>query len=159
MGKTRRGLVNIRKARPSESFTLGNGANARTAIVGDLIGAIGGRRIKVRDVSYCPTAKFNLFSLSLMMKKGWVMKGTEKGIVLLEAANPRKSMKFDEIVKTARGILFCARIVPDQSEEVSAVSSDNECEKDRKGWTKVMNIQKLHEELGHMGEQTCRKIA
>ena len=157
MGKSKRGLVNVRQAKPSESFTLGNGANARTAIVGDLVGTLGGKKIKISDVSYCPTAKFNLFSLSLMLKKGWVMKGNEKGIILLMANNPKKFMKFDEIVKTAKGVLFCARIVPNEVDEVSAMGSDDDTK--NKGWTKIMNIQKLHEELGHMGEQTCRKIA
>ena len=37
---------------------------------------------------------------------------------------------------------------------MSAVSSDV-----KEGWTKIMNVQTLHEQLGHMNEQTCRKIA
>ena len=153
----KKGLVSICKANPSESFTLGNGANLHTAMIGDLVGTLGSKKIKISDVSYCPTAKFNLFSLSLLLKKGWIMKGNERGIVMLMVDNPRKNMKFDEIIKTAKGVLFCARIVPNEVEEMSGVTSDDATQ--NKGWTKLMNIQRLHEELGHMGEQTCRKIA
>ena len=151
MAKTKKGLVNVRKASPTEGFTLGNGANARAAIVGDLMGTVGNTKIKVSDVTYCPTAKFNLFSTSLLLMKGWKMRGDEKGITMTK--EPNKIIRFNTIVKTAKGMLFCVRIKCSDEIGMSALDENS------KDWTKIMNIQRLHDELGHMGEQACRKIA
>ena len=70
MGKTSKGLVSTRASTRADTFILGNGTRAQAATVGDLVGCAGATKIKVRDVSYCPQAKFNLFSLSAMLNKG-----------------------------------------------------------------------------------------
>ena len=70
MAKTKKRFVNVQRANSADSFMLGNDACMQAAIVGTLMGYMGRTRIKVTDVSYCPQAKFNLFCLSLMLKRG-----------------------------------------------------------------------------------------
>ena len=155
MAKTKKGFVNVQSANSADSFTLGNGACTQTAIVGTLMGYTGRtRRIKVNDVSYCPQAKFNLFSLSLMLKRGWLLKGNKDEIILVWESNPNKIMRFNIKIITANGVLFCARIRPLEETEVAALNFE-----ENNKWTKVVSINRLHQDLGHMGESTCREIA
>lgn len=119
MAKTKKGLINVRKASPTEGFTSGNGANARAAIVGNSIGSVGNTKIKVSDVTYCPTAKFNLFSTSLLLMNGWKMRGDKNSIIMTK--EPNKVIKFNEIVKTAKGMLFCVRIKSNNESGMSAL--------------------------------------
>ena len=83
MAKTERGLINKRGARPSENFIMGNGNSTKGSIIGELLGTADGQKIKISDVVYCPHAKFNLFSVTSMMKKGWRLRGNDKGIELI----------------------------------------------------------------------------
>ena len=136
MAKTKKGFVNVQSANSADSFTLGNGACTQTAIVGTLMGYTGRtRRIKVNDVSYCPQAKFNLFSSSLMLKCGWIMKGNKNEIILVWESNPNKITRFIIKITTANGVLFCARIKPLEESEVAALNleENSKC-------TKVVNI-------------------
>ena len=67
--KTNKGLVAVRPAKSNESFTMGNGQTARAREVGTLIGTIKGKKVTLTEVSYTPEAKFNLCSITSMMKK------------------------------------------------------------------------------------------
>ena len=49
------------------------------------------------------------------------------------------------------------RIRPAETGEVANLSAEKG--EDQGKWTKITNIQRWHEELGHMGEHTCRIIA
>ena len=128
--KTCEGMVNERGARASENFTMGNGQNAKAAVVGDILGTVDSTKIKVSDVAYCPDAKFNLFSLSLMLKKGWTMHGNEDSITVSKGeGSSKRELRFDIKVNTSRGVLYCVRIKLNRKEEVATVLMQ---EKERK---------------------------
>ena len=63
-------------------------------------------------------------------------------------------MRFNIKIITANGVLFCARIRPLEETEVAALNFE-----ENNKWTKVVSINRLHQDLGHMGESTCREIA
>ena len=157
MGKSSKGLVSTCALTRADTFILGNGSHGQAATVGDLMGYAGATKIKVRDVSYCPQAKFNLFSLSAMLNKGWLLEGNKDELILRNSSDPRKILKFNVKVKTANGVLFCVGIQPIEVKEMAGLSAENELKSEK--WTKITNIQRWHEELVHMGEQTCRLIA
>ena len=160
MAKTGKGLINKRGATASEHFTMGNGASAKASVIGDLLGTVNGQKIKVSEVIYCPDAKFNLFSLTTMMKKGWKLRGNKDEIELIYGhGESKKSIKFDVKVNTTKGVLYCMKINYDREDEVTAVLADELDRKENGEWKQVKSMQQLHCELGHMGENECRKIA
>ena len=60
---------------------MGNGTAANANEIGNLIGTMvnkdgeNTKRISISNVTYAKNAKFNLFSISSMMKKGWNLRG------------------------------------------------------------------------------------
>ena len=160
MAKTERGMINKRGARPSENFIMGKGNSAKGSIIGELLGTTDGQKIKISDVVYCPHAKFNLFSVMSMMKKGWKLRGNDKGIELIMGeGEKRKKIKFNIKAHTSKGVLYCMRIKMDRDNEVSAALADEKDEKENGKWRAVKNMENLHQELGHMSENECRKVA
>ena len=157
--KTNKGLVAVRPANNNESFTMGNGQTAKAREVGTLIGTIKGKKVKLTEVSYTPEAKFNLCSITSMMKKGWTMQGDTEAITLtFKSGNATSTIKFDVKVKTASSVLYCARIKLDRENEVAAIQA-SEDETKNGAWKRVSNINILHQELGHMNHSECRAIA
>ena len=90
MGKSSKGLVSTRASTHADTFILGNGEHAQVSTVGDLMGYTGATKIKVRDISYCPQAKFNFFSISPMLNKGWILEGNKDESILRNSSDIRK---------------------------------------------------------------------
>jgi hypothetical protein len=152
-----RGLVNARKAEIGESMIMGNGSNTQAETVGDIIGTVTGTngeekgRLLLKEVTHSPQAKFNLMSIPALMKKGWVLSGTKKALIL---EKNKKKVVFDIIINTPKGMLFCMRIKRNVS-EVGTVKIDTTS----KVKQKRENINRLHAMMGHVNEDTCRHTA
>ena len=63
--------------------------------------------VTLKDVLCTPKSKFNLLSVSKMIKDGWNVKGS-KGCLAIEKDNV--TLAFDIIKKTQRVQLFCANM-------------------------------------------------
>jgi hypothetical protein len=151
------GLVNARKARQGESMIMGNGSNTPAVTVGDIIGTISDTkgadkgRLMLSEVTHSPQAKFNLLSIPALMKKGWILSGTKKALIL---EKNKKKVVFDIVINTPKGMLFCMRIKRNIS-EIGAVKVDTVTKVKKKS----ESINKLHAKMGHINEESCRHTA
>ena len=65
--------------------------------------------IIMSDVTYVPSGCYNLFSITKLMKDGWMLQGEiETGITLTREG---KEIHFGEKVHTTKGVLFVAKIL------------------------------------------------
>ena len=141
IAKAEYGLINKRGTRPSENFIMGNGNCAKGSIVGELLGTTEGQKIKFSDVVYCLLAKFNLFSVTSMMKKGWKLRGNEKGIELIMGdGEKRKKIKVNIKAHTSKEVLYCMRIKLDRENQVIAVMADKKDINKNGKWRAVKNM-------------------
>ena len=103
------GAVNKRDATSEDSITVGNGSSETAAKIADIPGVVcdkyGNERHAgtLRDVTLLPTGKFNLFSLSKMMKLGWTMGGDANSIWLKSGD---MKIVFDILIPTPKGALY-----------------------------------------------------
>jgi hypothetical protein len=78
--------VNMRAASRADLIMVGNGSNESASQIVDIPGAVCDKhgnelsRGTLKDVTLLPTEKFNLFSLSKMLKLGWKMGGDKSSI-------------------------------------------------------------------------------
>jgi hypothetical protein len=56
------------------------------------------------DVTVLPTAKFNLFSVTQMLKKGWELRGNDQAMSIV---NGDKEVRFDIQIPTPKGMHIC----------------------------------------------------
>ena len=64
------------------------------------------KRVMIRDVMYVPNGRYNIFSITKMLKAGWQLLGDmAKGLVLTKG---QTSIKFERKVHTTKGLLFVA---------------------------------------------------
>ena len=63
----------------------------------------------LQDVAYAKDTKYNLFTLSYMMKKGWSMTANNEEIILKKG---KVQLKFNSKVKTSRAFLFVIKSLP-----------------------------------------------
>ena len=146
------GITNLRKATHLDTITMGNGTSETATAIGDVHGEIreqNGKRIKaiISNVTLLPSGKYNLFSVTQMLKKGWKLTGNADELAL---TNGTQIIKFDIKIHTPRGILFAMHFA--RNEEMGAIA------KDAKSTTKI-SIQKAHEQLGHISYDAVRKTA
>jgi hypothetical protein len=151
----------------SENVVMGNGNTCATSIVGDLIATMCNKNgkvlmpIKLGDVTCSNDVKFNLFSITAMLKKGWTMQGTKESITLKQG---KKSICFDAVIDTPKGRLFTMLIKHDRNEEAMMFQA-NETKKAAKiiheldEKLKKVNIANMHGMMGHMGEDSTRAVA
>ena len=82
---------------------MGNGTEAASQMIGDVKGLVYSKKNKkgfcatLTDVAHAPTAKYNLFSLTCMLRKGLKMNGNSNGIVLTKG---KHTLNFDHKVET-----------------------------------------------------------
>jgi hypothetical protein len=124
-----KGIINGRKVtKGSENVVMGNGNACATSIVGDLIATMCNKNgkvlmpIKLGDVTCSNDVKFNLFSITAMLKKGWTMQGTKESITLKQG---KKRICFDAVIDTPKGRLFTMLIKRDRNlKELMYVNGD-----------------------------------
>ena len=105
---------------------MGNGDRAKGNVVGELIGTENNKKVKISYVVYCPKAKFNLFSIALMLNKERKLRGNDKGMeVSFGHDEKKKKMRFNIKSKTSKGVLYCMRIKLDRDKEEASALADN----------------------------------
>jgi len=128
---------------PSEQvITVGNGTSERTTMFGSQQVMICNKENAVlKDVAYSPQMKFNLCSLSKLMKEGWWMEGDKNGIKMNKDG---KVLEFDIKISTTTGLVFCMYLKR-TSELVQVLTN----------WS----LNEAHEWLGHANEDATRATA
>ena len=145
------GMVDIKRASGMDSVTMANGASVKATIIGNINGTICdkfGNEVcvsQMRDVSHLPHAKFNLFTISKMQNKGWLLFGNKYKIWIEKEG---RKVTFDIKIPTPKGAVFAIYLKPANSIETANAITD----------VKKMTIQQAHEWLGHIGEDAVRKI-
>jgi hypothetical protein len=75
------GMTNLCDADKSDAITMGNGISEKAVKIADIKGTMCDKHgveiavAKMTDVTFIPTGKYNLFSLTKMMKGGWKLNG------------------------------------------------------------------------------------
>ena len=108
----------------------------------------GEKRIVFKNVSYLENGNYNLCSLSRMMQEGWSMYGGDNGI---EMTKENEIIRFDIIVKMAKGALYCGYFAREDGELAAVETGETP--------RVSMNVKRAHMLLGHCNEEATRKIA
>jgi hypothetical protein len=105
------GMRNAKQASKADSVRMGNGADVEATTIAQIPGVIcdkDGHELKevvLDSVTHLPGAKYNLFSLSKMIRQGgWKLHGDNKAIWLEKDG---VEIRFDIIIPTPRGALYC----------------------------------------------------
>ena len=152
----RTGTSNVRKATGADSITMGNGNQEKAAEVADIVGNMCdkyGNEIgvaKLSDVTILPTGKYNLFSVTQMMKRGWNLKGDKEALVLEKG---EQQIVFDICIPTPKGMLFAMYVKRVQTEaEIGNAGSDGSA-------GVKLSYTQAHERLGHMSSAHTKATA
>ena len=100
------------------------------------------------EVTYLPNGKFNLFSVTKMMERGWTLGGSSEKMWIKKG---KQEVFFDIKIPTPKGTLFAVYI--QHQCETALVTEDIQ-----PGRMKVP-IQKAHDLLGHLNESGTRRAA
>ena len=104
------GMTDIKPVPIQAGITQANGKSEKTECMGNIPIEICNRHgmklnaAKIVDVNYIPQNKFNLFSLTKMIKQGWILHGNKERIWLTKDA---MEISFDNTIQTAAGTLYC----------------------------------------------------
>lgn len=97
----------------------------------------------VKNVSYLSNVTFNLFSLTQMTAKWWIMGGHNESIWIKKGYN---KVVFNMMIPTPKGMWFAMYFAHDT--EVTGSIAENHI---------TTNIQQAHKRLGHANEDATRK--
>ena len=101
---------------------MGNGNKISKDKIGTLKGWIvdentnATTRIELGSVTVSSGAKFNLLSLTALMRLGWQLHGNKTSLILRKG---NKQIKFQHQIKTEKGLLFVLRIKWDIKDEMA----------------------------------------
>ena len=146
------GMTNLHYAEKSDAITMGNKISEKAIKIADINGVMCDKhgveiaKAIMQDVTLLPAGKYNLFSLTKMMKKGWKLSGDDNAIVL--TIND-KTIAFDIKIPTPKGLLY-AMYMKKAVTEVAGAGTD--------GGAKLL-ITEIHDKLGHVNEDMARKKA
>jgi hypothetical protein len=136
-----------------DGVIFSDGKSNKAGVVFDLLGMITNsegnelQKDTLTNVKLVKSARFNLFSLTKRQKDGWKLHGDSKRIWLRKGNN---KIIFDICIPTPEGLILAMHFHLQTSTEVSAASPEQ---------PKKISIQALHDQLGHMNETMCRKVA
>jgi len=142
---------------PSGGVVGNTGESSPISKVGDHRGIVCDKHgveimpVRLQNVKGVQNSKFNLFSLTYMIKKGWTMTGTKDAIILTKKSN-RTKLVFDIVIPTAEGLIFAIYIKP-HSDEMAAIKTDAPSQLIK------INPTKIHDLLGHKSDARTRASA
>ena len=99
-------------------------------------------------------AKFNLLSLTALMKVGWQLHGDTKNLVLTKDG---KQLKFNHTVRTQKGMLFVIRIKRTLSEELATPGIDEARKKYAQVKKKYIKTRRLYKQEKKISKKEKRK--
>jgi hypothetical protein len=123
------------------------------------------KHVNLKDVTYVPNSRYNLFSLTKLMLDGWNMSGNKKdGIKMTKGEHV---ISFNKTVHTPKGVLFVVVLKRREIGESAMAGNGyvNEREKVVANETamvqkpeKTITINKAHDMCGHMGHVEAWQI-
>jgi hypothetical protein len=146
------GMTDVEEATDEDAITVGNGASVEAVKIGKISGMICDKHgnelnaTTLLEVTHLPEGKFNLFSLSKMMKDGWTLGGNYATGITIQKGN--KKVTFDLKINTRKGVVFAVYLK--RNKEVANVMTDI---------VKHMGIMEAHDKIGHGDERSTRKAA
>jgi hypothetical protein len=105
----------------------------------------------MQDVTHLPTGMFNLFSLSIMQRRGWLLYGDVKKIWLEKWGN---KIMFDLMVPTPKGVVYCMYM--NHHSEMATPSTDddgNVAPIVAPATATTMSIKPAHAKFAHSNEE------
>ena len=147
------GMTKLEPAEGNAGVRMGNNAVEQPKDVGQLAGMVCNKfgnqlnRVTIHDVAVIPSAGYNLFSISKMLKQGWKLTGDEELLVITKGEN---KLVFDIRVQTPRGVLFAFYLKRDITDKYCLAATDAGT---------VMLVAEAHVKLGHVGIDCTRKTA
>jgi hypothetical protein len=142
----KKGMTNIRKAGKEDRVTMGNGHVETTTEIGDMPGIVcdkNGNKVTstiLKDVAIVPSSGYNLFSLTKLMKAGWILSGKDNKLTL---TRNKQEIVFDIEIPTPKGVIYAMYI--ERGNEIAGTTTDKNTK---------MTIKQAHEKLGHSAEDT-----
>ncbi len=101
----------------------------------------------ITDVSHLPEGNFNIFSVTSLQKKGWILAGNANYIKLQKGG---KSLLFNVVINTPKGALYVGKFSRKGGDEVVGAATSK---------APTYNITKAHELLGHNNKHDTRQMA
>ena len=114
------GIYNCARPDGTSKVVMGNGNKISKDKIGTLKGWIvddnanSTTKIELGSVTVSSGAKFNLLSLTALMRLGWQLHGNKTSLILRKG---NKQIKFQHQIQTENGLLFVLRIKRDIKEE------------------------------------------
>ena len=140
------GMTDIKPVPIQAGITQANGKSEKTEYMGNIPVEICNRHgvklnaAKIVDVNYVPHNKFNLFSLTKMIKQGWIWHGNKEQIWLTKDS---MGISFNIAIQTAAGTSYCVYLkCATNTNEIAGAEVPTR-----------MNINKAHDLLGHSDKQ------
>jgi hypothetical protein len=143
------GLIDIRTATNDATITMGNGNSELATVIRTPRGTVCNQyenelnKVAIKNVSYLPKGRFNLFSLTQMILKGWAM-GNNKTFIWIEKG--RNKVTFDLMIPTPKGMTFAMYFACET--EIAGATIDKD---------PTMIIEQAHVCLGHSSADVTRK--
>jgi Arginine methyltransferase-interacting protein, contains RING Zn-finger len=153
------GFYNRRSGDEDDRITVGNGETINPDAIGDLKVTVCNKHgVKmsdavIQDVIYSKVTRFNMFSITKCIKKGWKLTGdSECGLILTKDG---VEVRFDIKISTKSGVLYCALLKRHMVEgDIGAVVLSNNQDSSIR-----LNIKTAHDRLGHCDEERTRDTA
>ena len=148
----RHSVSRVKQSGTGTRITMGNGVGENVNVIGDINGTVcdgSGNKIyktTLTDVCVCPTAAYNLFSLTKMTAQGWSLNGDKDKISIQKG---KAKLVFDIKITTSKGALYCMYLKPDSEIACVGVGKDKP----------AMSVDVAHELLGHTDERRTRATA
>ena len=154
-----RGLINLRRPEDPVSLVMANDTTESATVIGDLPGMCCNkygcelRSGQLSGVNILPSAAFNLFSISKMLKQGWSLSGSSEAITITKGS---MSVTFDIVIPTPDGMIFCLYFKRKQEltgHEIFGALPDIGPKK-----RQTMSLQDAHDKLGHIDIRKIKPI-
>ena len=148
--KSKKGMTNLKPY--DQNMIMGNGSSAKGKEKGTMVGHVVSKdeetlqKVTLTDVIVSSQAKFNLMSLTSLIAKGWELSSTPDALIMKKNG---QTIKFDVVIPTRTGKLFCIRIKENEVQEVGAGGTD----------PKKQAYKLIHAQLGHVGHEDTMKMA
>ena len=112
-------------------------------------------KFKLKGVSYSNQYNFNLFSISRVVEQGWKLSGDKECLTLVSPCG-QAEIKFDIVIKTARGCIFATLL-----SRVTDVAAANVTKSMKPDKPKKVNItlREAHAKLGHCDKEKAKRTA
>ena len=166
------GAVNLRDASAQDDIVGVTGPPAKAKTIIDIPCEIVRDGVKeniiMKDVTYVPNSRYNLFSLTKLISNGWAMSGDKD--VGIRMTKGDKVLLIDKTVHTPKGMLYVVvmkrrrgsdGVMMNGSEQGDGQSTEADDEVGAAvapGQSKPITISKAHAMCGHMGQVEARAV-